>query len=178
MMSETEARVINLIHEGFFSVDVQGRIWRHKRFYRGAKLGDVNPKQRAEHVSGHGYLNINLHYGGKQHKAMAHRIVWIYFNGVIPKGIEVNHINGIKNDNRLSNLELVTRSENMKHASSKGWVKLGKGEGHPKAKLTIQKVERIRKIYASGLLTLTELSRMFNVYPSTIERVVTRKHWR
>ena len=177
-MTETEARVINLIAEGVFSIDIQGRIWRHKRFYRGFKTGEVNPKQRAEHVSGHGYLNINLHYNNKQHKAMAHRIVWIYFNGSIPKDLEINHKNGIKDDNRPSNLELATRSENMKHAAKNGWVKLKNGEQHPKAKLTIQKVERIRKIHASNLLTLSELGRMFNVYPSTIERLVTRKNWK
>lgn len=165
MITDAEARAINMIAEGVLSIDIQGRIWRHKRLYRGLKYDDVNPKKRAEHRSGHGYLNIQMYFNNRQNKAMAHRIVWIYFYGEIPKGVEINHKNGIKDDNRPSNLELVTRSENMKHANTHGWLNIGKGDKHPSAKLTIQKVERIRKIYASNLLTLSELGRMFNVYP-------------
>lgn len=37
-----------------------------------------------------------------------HRFVFEAIKGVIPDGFEINHTNAIKNDNRLSNLELVT----------------------------------------------------------------------
>jgi len=45
-----------------------------------------------------------------------HRLVYEAFKGEIPKGLEINHINGIKNDNRLINLELVTHSQNIQHS--------------------------------------------------------------
>jgi hypothetical protein len=55
-----------------------------------------------------------------------HRLVMLAFVGECPEGKEVNHINGKKYDNRLSNLEYVTRSENIRHA-----VRLGlKGGAH------------------------------------------------
>lgn len=47
---------------------------------------------------------------------MAHRMVWESVHGPIPPGKEINHINGIKSDNRIANLEAVTPSENTKHA--------------------------------------------------------------
>lgn len=48
---------------------------------------------------------------------LTHRLVWEVFNGKIPENMLINHKNGIKNDNRLENLELVTHQENMKKAA-------------------------------------------------------------
>jgi hypothetical protein len=45
----------------------------------------------------------------------AHRIIWIAGDGEIPAGIQVNHINKLRWDNRRANLELVTFAENIRH---------------------------------------------------------------
>lgn len=59
---------------------------------------------------------------GKQY--YIHRLVWIYHNGDIPKGIEIDHINGVRDDNRIENLRLVTHQENQFNLSKvKGYYK-------------------------------------------------------
>ena len=49
-------------------------------------------------------------------RIMLHRVIWEETNGPIPSGYEVDHINGDTRDNALSNLRLVTHSDNLKNA--------------------------------------------------------------
>lgn len=49
---------------------------------------------------------------------MVHRLVWEAFNGKIPEGMEIDHINCIRDDNRLENLRLVTHKENCNNPTS------------------------------------------------------------
>lgn len=51
---------------------------------------------------------------GRNHSA--HRLAWLYVYGTHPKG-EIDHINGIRNDNRIENLREVTRSTNLTNRS-------------------------------------------------------------
>ena len=53
----------------------------------------------------------------------AHRVIWEMFNGEIPEGMEIDHINCDKHDNRIENLQLVTRKQNADrlHHTSKGY---------------------------------------------------------
>lgn len=55
-----------------------------------------------------GYLQVGI--DGRN--LSVHRLVWESFNGVIPKGYEIDHINGDRQDNRLCNLILTTHKEN------------------------------------------------------------------
>jgi len=61
-----------------------------------------------------GYRQVSLYLNGTLKRYKVHRLVLETFIG--KSKLQVNHINGVKSDNRLSNLEYVTQSENMKHA--------------------------------------------------------------
>lgn len=65
-----------------------------------------------------GYVKIN--HGRAGFYCMAHRLIWQAVHGAIPEGMQINHKNGVKSDNRLANLELVTPSANTKHAYDMG----------------------------------------------------------
>ena len=47
--------------------------------------------------------------GGKQKNYLVHRLIWERYNGIIPPGMEIDHINDIRDDNPLCHLQLVTK---------------------------------------------------------------------
>lgn len=62
-----------------------------------------------------GYKQVVLYKDGKRHYKRVHRLVWEAFYGAIPNGLFINHIDSKKDNNHISNLELVTNSENIQH---------------------------------------------------------------
>lgn len=127
-----------------------------------------------------GYVDYWLWSNGKPKRRIAHRLIWESFNGTIPSGLQINHKNGLKNDNRLENLEVVTVSVNMAHS----FRVLGRpapnnpnpGERNGSAKLTEAKVREIRKLFETGVHK-RQIAKMFGVTPENIHRIVTRRNW-
>ena len=56
----------------------------------------------------HGYIRTEINK--RPHRL--HRLIWIYHNEDIPADIEIDHINGVRGDNRIENLRIATRGEN------------------------------------------------------------------
>ena len=80
-------------------------IWKEHHGYN-AKKG-----QPAGYVNVRGYRIINL----KCELFLSHRLVWIWHNGCINDVLDIDHINRVKNDNRIENLRTATRSENLRN---------------------------------------------------------------
>ena len=68
------------------------------------------------HVARDHYVRFSPCKNGKYAKVSVHRAMWEAFNGPIPEGMEINHKNLDRADNRLDNFELVTHRENIQHA--------------------------------------------------------------
>lgn len=98
--------------------------------YFANKLGQVVNKKTKKLIGVlqlNGYILLSLYITETKH-VLAHRFIWECFNGVIEdETLVINHINEIKNDNRLENLELVTKSQNTKKSTKKI-----KGKRNPK----------------------------------------------
>lgn len=106
-----------------------------------------------------------------------HRLVAEAFIGPRPPGLQINHKNGIKADNRPVNLEYVTASENNLHAFLTGLNKPRKGETHASAKLTEADVRQIRQLYAEGTRYYI-LAKMFGIKPASVKGIITGRNWK
>lgn len=89
--------------------------WQEVFAYRDGKLyWRIKPSQNVRIGDEAGCPNSNGHlvvrYKRKLYKV--HRVIHEIFHGPIPKGMEIDHINGVRDDNRMENLRLVTRSQN------------------------------------------------------------------
>lgn len=60
---------------------------------------------------------------------MAHRLIWIASDGEIPAGLQINHRNSIRFDNRRCNLELVTFVENIRHGRGQSYLNYHQAAG-------------------------------------------------
>ena len=83
--------------------------------------------------------------------------------------LEVNHLNSLRDDNRVSNLEWTTRSENVAH-SFKAGNKSTKGENNPNCKLTNDLVKKIKKDLSENI-GICALSKKYFVSHSTISDI-------
>mgnify|MGYP002621693445 CR=1 FL=1 len=83
-----------------------------------------------------GYRSITIAYRGSTISKYLHRLVMASFHGINDE-LDVNHKNGVKTDNRLDNLEYVTRVENTKHARQLGLITEERGGGKRVNQLTV-----------------------------------------
>lgn len=72
--------------------------------------------QLAGDKDGTGYRRIMI---GKKHYKM-HRLIWIMFNGDIPEGLIVDHIDNDRGNNKIGNLRLATKSGNNRNRMAAG----------------------------------------------------------
>lgn len=99
-----------------YSTDTGIFTWRIRRG------GVARVGQIAGSDNGEGYLRIRID-GTKQ---LSHRLAWLYVHGVWPE-YDIDHINGVRSDNKISNLRCATRSENAQNQSSEHRKKNGIG---------------------------------------------------
>lgn len=69
------------------------------------------------HINNKGYVYADLRINGKRFVESFQRLIYTYFNGEIPDGMQVNHIDENKQNNALSNLNLMTPKENVNWGS-------------------------------------------------------------
>lgn len=109
---------------------LEKEIWKdipnYEGLYQASNLGRVKslerPYRRKEKIlklsiSHRGYYIVALSKNSIVKTYRVHRLVWEAFNGQIPENMQVNHINEIKTDNRLSNLNLMTCKENLNYGT-------------------------------------------------------------
>lgn len=129
-------------YEGLYQVSNLGRVKSLRRKVRTQK-GSYYIKERELKIckDNIGYLVVGLTYKGKTKIIRLHRIIAEAFIPNPTNKPVINHINGIKNDNRIENLEWTTYKENSIHAIKTGLRQVTKKQREAGAKNVLKAIE-------------------------------------
>lgn len=165
--------------KGFFIMEVWKKINEFDNYeisnYGNVKRLNYNrtkkPKLLKKCLDSYGYEVVVLTNNKKKYTKKVHRLVALNFIKNVLSKKEVNHINGIKTDNRVENLEWSTSSENQIHAYKKG-LQINK-----RRKLSLEDANFIRincrnNFLIKGIPETKLFSLKYNVSISTIQKIL------
>ena len=155
--------------EGYYEASTLGRIRRLARFVD-RKLGSVffynGGLLPGNHHDQCGYCVVALSAGRTRWSTRVHRVIATTFLPNPDDLPEVEHKDHNRSNNRLSNLEWISRPNNV-----------AKGERVCGAKLSAGQVEHIRGLLASGFKQ-RQIAVMFGIDPSAVSNIKTRRNWK
>jgi len=161
--------------------DIEG----YEGIYQVSNLGGIktlNPRYKNKIILkpyGKSYSNIFLYKNNeKRRRYMVHRLVAKAFIPNPENKPMVNHINGVKADNHVSNLEWVTAKENIAHACKLGIGTVGERNGL--SKITNEQARYIRKVYKpfDKEFGNKALSIKFGMNINNISNIITNKTYK
>ena len=176
-MSEKELWKPITGYEGKYEVSNLGRIKSLSRIIKQKNGRQRKIKERilvpARMGNYHGVVLCNDN-GMKKH--YIHRLVCTAFLGnPIGDRITVNHIDGDKYNNKLSNLEWSSYSENLKHAYRNG-LNENSGEKNHYTKFSDETISKVREKYSTGQYRQSELADLYGISRMQIHRIVKFKN--
>lgn len=170
---DRDSLILGLLNEGRITVDFQtGHIYSDRlRWSQGkpVKLEGSNLK---------GYIVHTLMYRTIKKQVRAHRVVWMAAHGPIPKGMMIDHINRVRDDNRIENLRLVSALGNRQNFPP-NWkppsahTSRNVGAENPATKLTQSQTDAIKTAYAAGDISCRELACQYGVSTSRVHQIVS-----
>jgi hypothetical protein len=165
-------------YEGIYQVSDLGRVRSIDRQVRDSRgvLQAFRGKILKPNVHADGYHVVNLQTAGRIRGRLVSRLVAEAFCGPLSGGLEVNHKDGIKSNNRADNLECVTAKENCQHRDRCGLRVAAKGSRHGHAILDEQTVGRITFDLKS--MSGVSVAKKYGVSPSTISLIRRGKTWK
>jgi hypothetical protein len=155
-----------------YAADTQGNIYS-LNYKRTGLVKQIRPCIRQ------GYLQSMFQRDDKKYcTEKVHKLVTLAFFGERPAGTEVNHINGIKTDNRIENLEYVSHSENCLHSFRTKLQKPKAGALNGMSKLTDKQVAEIRNFVAASKQRFygrKKLALKYGISEAHVKDIVSRR---
>ncbi len=147
--------------KGFESYQIS-QLGNIKRISRGKGTNPNRPLKKM--IDRGGYEWVNLTVKGKHYPKTVHILVLENFIGPRPTGNIGNHKNGKKTDNQISNLEWITKGEDISHAYRIGLRKRFR-------KLSEEKILQIKFMLSEGLFYHHQIAEVFGVSRTTISKI-------
>jgi hypothetical protein len=145
--------------KGLYAIAEDGKVWSYP------KRGNPNGKFINGITTAYGYEQVGLRKNGKTYINKIHRLVARAFLDNTASKPHINHIDGNKINNNVSNLEWCTISENNIHA-----VKEGLRDAT--IKIPLKELPKIRETYRKGLYSQREIAKHYGVCQATIQDIL------
>jgi hypothetical protein len=167
---------------GLYTISTNGSVKSMNRFVKTKRKNTrgivVNEKILNEEIRV-GYPSVTLCKNGNTKKFVIHFLVLLTFVGPRPRGKQINHIDGNTKNNKLTNLEYVTQSENILHSyrvTKTRWARTG--ELSHRSKLKTNDVLKIKKLLRSKRFSYGKIAEMFFVSTSAISSINRKRTWK
>lgn len=165
-------------YEGIYLVSNKGNVWTNYR-----KNGVERILKPIKNKGG--YLIVNLYKYGKKKQFLIHRLVAQAFIVNHQNKPFVNHIDGNRQNNLLSNIEWCTQKENVTHAihvlhkwsQSEKQSEAARATGIKNRKLNFETAELIRSEYKAGGTSSIKLSKKYKISKPCILRIINNKSY-
>lgn len=165
--------------EDLYEVDDKGNVYSLPRIKQTPTTTYLSKEKTLKpYDNGYGYMLVDMRKNGKRYTRLVHRLVAEVFIPNPNNLPQINHKDGNKANNSVSNLEWCTCSDNQFHAFKHSLKP--QGVNHPNSKLTLDDVDYIRSHYHKGKRGsgVYALAKQFSVSPSTIRQIVTGKTYK
>jgi len=161
VQEQIEDWVDTIGYEGLYQVSSLGRVKSLKRKWVPSEF--ILKPYDTKH-----YLTVGLSKGSprKITNVRVHSLVYTCFEGELPEGLTINHIDGNKHNNHRSNLELLTLSDNVKDAHKRGSYYNKKGLSKS-CKLSLEEALVVKE----SKLKSSKLASFYKVSTSTINNI-------
>ena len=169
--------------------NINGEIWKDIEGYEGkyqassdGRIRNSKGKVLKTYTDKCGYQLIGLYKDGKSKTFRVHRIIYEALVGDIPIDLQINHKDFNRSNNKVSNLEVTTREENVRHSlqntlRANAYDENGNRISKGNSKINREIAEEIRTIYATKDVTYKELAKIYGIKRSAVGNIVTGKSW-
>lgn len=164
-------------YEGVYEVSCQGNVRSLDRFVKTSKSGKKFVKGRLlKPVAVKGYSIVSLCLNGHQVEKKIHRLVANAFLDNPFELPQVNHLDGNKTNNNVSNLEFCSPLHNVKHAFDTGLCDRSIAQRHYGAKLKNSDIPIIRSRLSSNE-SPTSIAKDYSIGRHIIYKIKYGKSW-
>lgn len=173
-----ELRVTYCLIGENYRVGDDGSVWSRHRNTRAAAVVVAGWHLIAGGTDKDGYRKVIICDGGKRRHCRVNVLVLTAFSGPAPSDMKnptAAHANGVRTDNRLTNLRWATQKSNVADKKNHGTAQIG--EKHPQCKLTNAKVLEIRKLRAAGT-PWREIAELLGEKLVTVHAAGSGRNWK